>query len=131
MPCGSYYDACGLLCPTNGTVCDKKHVCELGKCVCSRPCDAPEERTCGLAYLDGCGNNCPNKGMLCDDGLIEAKFAVKTHALDGALRVEIDNGHRFVTEVVEAFPGAIQSIAMHKPTLEDVFLNETGVRIGE
>ncbi len=62
---------------------------------------------------------------------IEAKFAVKTHALDGALRVEIDNGHRFVTEVVEAFPGAIQSIAMHKPTLEDVFLNETGVRIGE
>jgi ABC-2 type transport system ATP-binding protein len=45
------------------------------------------------------------------------------------LRVEIANGHRFITEVVEAFPGAIQSVALHKPTLEDVFLDETGVSI--
>jgi ABC-2 type transport system ATP-binding protein len=43
--------------------------------------------------------------------------------------VEIGNGHRFVAEVVEAFPGAISSIALHKPTLEDVFLDETGVSI--
>lgn len=57
------------------------------------------------------------------------RFGVTPQALDGALRVEIANGHRFVTEVVEAFPGAIQSIALHKPTLEDVFLDETGATI--
>jgi ABC-2 type transport system ATP-binding protein len=46
--------------------------------------------------------------------------------LDGMVRVEIGNGHRFITEVVEAFPGAIESVALHKPTLEDVFARETG-----
>ena len=31
--------------------------------------------------------------------------------------------------VVEAFPGAIQSVGLHKPTLEDVFVRETGASI--
>ena len=60
---------------------------------------------------------------------VAERFGVKPQVLDGTLRVEIDNGHRFVTEVMEAFPGAVQSIALHKPTLEDVFLDETGVSI--
>ena len=60
---------------------------------------------------------------------IRERFGVQPQAADGVLRVEIANGHRFVTEVVEAFPGAIRSISMHKPTLEDVFLDETGVSI--
>ncbi|MCP5116800.1 MAG: ABC transporter ATP-binding protein [bacterium] len=60
---------------------------------------------------------------------IAERFGVNPKLVDGSMRVEIDNGHRFVTEVVEAFPGAIRSIAFHKPTLEDVFLDETGVSI--
>jgi len=48
---------------------------------------------------------------------------------DGQVRVEIANGHRFITEVVEAFPGAIESVGLHKPTLEDVFVRETGAGI--
>ena len=39
------------------------------------------------------------------------------------------NGHRFIAEVVEAFPGAIDSVGLHKPTLEDVFVRETGASI--
>jgi ABC-2 type transport system ATP-binding protein len=54
---------------------------------------------------------------------------VNATAVNGSLRIEIDNGHRFITEVVEAFPGAIHSVALHKPTLEDVFLDETGSRL--
>jgi ABC-2 type transport system ATP-binding protein len=50
-------------------------------------------------------------------------------SVDGTLRVEIANGHRFITEVVEAFPGSIESVALHKPTLEDVFLRETGATL--
>jgi ABC-2 type transport system ATP-binding protein len=57
------------------------------------------------------------------------RFSADTRIVDGALRVEIANGHRFITEVVEAFPGAIHSVALHKPTLEDVFLDETGAHI--
>jgi ABC-2 type transport system ATP-binding protein len=60
---------------------------------------------------------------------IEAQFGVKPSIMDGAVRIEINNGHRFITEVVEAFPGAIDSVALHKPTLEDVFVHETGASI--
>jgi ABC-2 type transport system ATP-binding protein len=60
---------------------------------------------------------------------IETRFGLRPVAVDGALRVEIANGHRFITEVVEAFPGAIDSVGLHKPTLEDVFIRETGATI--
>jgi ABC-2 type transport system ATP-binding protein len=57
---------------------------------------------------------------------IESRFRVRPVTANGTLRVEIANGHRFITEVVEAFPGSIESVGLHKPTLEDVFLRETG-----
>jgi ABC-2 type transport system ATP-binding protein len=60
---------------------------------------------------------------------IEQRFAVHAVALDGQVRVEIENGHRFIADVVEAFPGAIESVGLHKPSLEDVFLKETGAGI--
>jgi ABC-2 type transport system ATP-binding protein len=60
---------------------------------------------------------------------IEAQFGLRPSIMDGEVRIEIDNGHRFITEVVEAFPGAIDSVALHKPTLEDVFVHETGASI--
>ena len=60
---------------------------------------------------------------------IESRFQVRPAAVDGTLRVEITNGHRFITEVVEAFPGSIESVALKKPTLEDVFLRETGAAL--
>ncbi len=60
---------------------------------------------------------------------IEQRFGMKPAARDGQVRVEIPNGHRFIAEVVEAFPGAIQSVGLHKPTLEDVFVRETGASI--
>jgi ABC-2 type transport system ATP-binding protein len=60
---------------------------------------------------------------------IESRFGLTPSVMDGVLRVEIANGHRFITEVVEAFPGAIQSVGLHKPTLEDVFIRETGAVI--
>ena len=62
-------------------------------------------------------------------GKIEQRFGVRPSVMNGQVRVEIQNGHRFITEVVEAFPGAIESVGLHKPTLEDVFVRETGVSI--
>ncbi|MFY9726612.1 MAG: ABC transporter ATP-binding protein [Bryobacteraceae bacterium] len=62
-------------------------------------------------------------------GAIEQHFGLHAGQVDGQVRVEIENGHRFIAEVVEAFPGAIQSVGLHKPTLEDVFVRETGAQI--
>jgi ABC-2 type transport system ATP-binding protein len=62
---------------------------------------------------------------------VAQRFGTEPKVMDGFLRVEIANGHRFVAEVVEAFPGEVRSVALHKPTLEDVFLDETGARIAE
>ena len=60
---------------------------------------------------------------------IRQRFGLEPVVRDGQVRVEMQNGHRFITEVVEAFPGAIDSVELHKPTLEDVFVRETGVSI--
>jgi ABC-2 type transport system ATP-binding protein len=60
---------------------------------------------------------------------IQRRFSVLPAIMDGRIRVEIENGHRFIAEVVEAFPGTINSVGLHKPTLEDVFVRETGASI--
>jgi ABC-2 type transport system ATP-binding protein len=44
------------------------------------------------------------------------------------VRIEMENGHRFITGLVEAFPGEIQAVRVSKPTLEDVFIHRTGHR---
>jgi len=59
-------------------------------------------------------------------GRIAERFGLAATVMDGRVRVEISNGHRFIAEVVEAFPGAVESVGLHKPTLEDVFVRETG-----
>lgn len=62
-------------------------------------------------------------------GKIASRFGVSPASVNGTLRVEMADGHRFIAEVVEAFPGAIESVGLHKPTLEDVFLRETGAAL--
>ena len=59
---------------------------------------------------------------------IRAKFRVDATVMNKQVRIEIENGHRFVPDVVEAFPGEIQSLSVSKPTLEDVFIHRTGHR---
>jgi ABC-2 type transport system ATP-binding protein len=48
--------------------------------------------------------------------------------LGNAVRVEREQGHRFVTEVVEALPGIVEGVSVAKPSLEDVFIDRTGHR---
>ena len=59
---------------------------------------------------------------------IRERFHVDATVMDAHVRLEIENGHRFVPDVVEAFPGEIQSLSVSKPTLEDVFIHRTGHR---
>jgi len=57
---------------------------------------------------------------------IRARFHIGTTVLENQIRIEREGAHRFVTEVVEAFPGEIESLSVSKPALEDVFIRRTG-----
>jgi len=63
-------------------------------------------------------------GLLADH--IRARFHVEATVLGNQVRIEREGGHRFVPDVVEAFPGEIQAISVSKPALEDVFIHRTG-----
>ena len=59
---------------------------------------------------------------------IRERFHLDAQVLQEQVRIERENGHRFITDVVEAFPGEIEAISVSKPTLEDVFIHRTGHR---
>ncbi|MGD9858257.1 MAG: ATP-binding cassette domain-containing protein [Planctomycetaceae bacterium] len=62
---------------------------------------------------------------------IRERFAVEVQELDGTLRVEREQGHELVRDLVAAFPEDIKSVSFGKPTLEDVFIRRTGHRFWE
>jgi ABC-2 type transport system ATP-binding protein len=59
---------------------------------------------------------------------IRDRFRLEASVVGPSVRLEIENGHRFVTEVVDAFRGDITSVMVSKPSLEDVFIRSTGHR---
>ncbi len=59
---------------------------------------------------------------------IRARFNVDVSVVGSQVRIEKDQAHRFVTNVVEAFPGEIDAVSIAKPSLEDVFIKRTGHR---
>ncbi len=61
-------------------------------------------------------------------GKIRERFKIKTLLVDGTLQIEHAEGAQFVARLAETFPGEIESITFRKPTLEDVFIHETGHR---
>jgi ABC-2 type transport system ATP-binding protein len=61
--------------------------------------------------------------------LVQERFGLEATEAGGTLRVEVQAGHRFAAEAVEAFPGAIVSVAFHKPTLADIFFDRTGANL--
>lgn len=59
---------------------------------------------------------------------LRERFGFSAKRIDDAVRIEQADGHRWVAQVVEAFPGVVKSVTLGKPTLEDVFINRTGHR---
>jgi len=57
---------------------------------------------------------------------IRLHFHLNAKVLGNQVRIERENGHRFIADVVEAFPGQIESVSVSKPSLEDVFIRRTG-----
>lgn len=59
---------------------------------------------------------------------IAERFDVEPAVVEGTVRIELPDGASFVPRLAEAFPGAIRSITVGRPTLEDVFVHRTGHR---
>ncbi len=57
---------------------------------------------------------------------ITERFGVSPVRREAQLRVECEQGHEFVRDLVAAFPDRVRSVRLGKPTLEDVFTKVTG-----
>lgn len=62
---------------------------------------------------------------------IRERFDLRPVILNGSVRIEKKDGHAFIADLFEAFPGMIQSVTVSRPTLEDVFIRRTGHRLWE
>jgi ABC-2 type transport system ATP-binding protein len=56
------------------------------------------------------------------------RFVIDPTVLGSTVRLEREEGHRFITTAIEAFPGEINGVSVSKPSLEDVFIQRTGHR---
>ena len=65
-----------------------------------------------------------NAETLCS--AIADRFEVSPILTDNYIRIECEQGHEFVRDVVATFPDEIQAVRFGKPTLEDVFIKLTG-----
>lgn len=59
------------------------------------------------------------------------QFQLESNLVGHQLRIERENGHELIRDLVAAFPNEIESISLGKPTLEDVFIQKTGHRFWE
>lgn len=59
---------------------------------------------------------------------IAARFNCNASVVDESVRIEQAGGHALVPALVDAFGGDIRSVTVGQPTLEDVFMRETGRR---
>jgi ABC-2 type transport system ATP-binding protein len=72
---------------------------------------------------------CAEPERLADE--IRKRFGAEGTVVDGTVRIERPDGAALVPRLAEAFPGAIRSMTVGKPTLEDVFVQRTGHRFHE
>ncbi len=100
--------------------CDRVGILHHGKLVAL---DTPE-RLKGQVGGDVVAIRAQNAAILREK--LATRFACEPVLVDGTLRVERSQGHEFVRELVAAFPEEVQSVTFGKPTLEDVFIHQTG-----
>ena len=105
--------------------CDRLAILDQGRLVALGSPDALKKKIGGdVLILDA-----PEPEKLRD--AIQARFGGAPAVVGGRVRLERPAAHKFVTDLVEAFPGQIEAVTVAKPTLEDVFIRETGHRFWE
>ncbi|MFQ5945201.1 MAG: ATP-binding cassette domain-containing protein [Anaerolineae bacterium] len=62
---------------------------------------------------------------------IQERFGLEVRDSANGLRLEVENGERFIPRLVTEVPAEIEAISLRRPTLDDVFLKVTGHQIRE
>lgn len=57
---------------------------------------------------------------------LRGRFQCPVSVVNGAVRMEQRRGHEVIRDLMEEFSDEIQAVSLGKPTLEDVFIRETG-----
>lgn len=105
--------------------CDRLAILDHGRLVV---CDTPQALKrriggdCVIIEADSAHDLCGN---------IAKRIGEKPVVVNGTVRIETDRGPSLVAEVVDRFGNQINSITLGKPTLEDVFIHETGHKFNE
>ncbi len=100
--------------------CDRLVILNEGKVVAlGTPAELKQEIGGDVVIIDS-----PNAESL--GPRVRERFLQDVQVVDGQVRMERKNGHRFIAELVEAFPGEVTGISVSKPSLEDVFIRHTG-----
>jgi ABC-2 type transport system ATP-binding protein len=101
--------------------CDRLAILNEGNLVAlGTPADLKSEIGCDVIMLDAA----IDAPLLAEH--IRERFHVEATVMGHQVRMERREGHRFVPDLVEAFPGEIQAVSVSKPALEDVFIRRTG-----
>jgi ABC-2 type transport system ATP-binding protein len=100
--------------------CDRLAILNEGKLVAlGTPAELKQEIGGDVILVDA-----PNADSLAER--VARKFHVDAKVLGSQVRIEREQGHRFIADLVEAFPGEIEAVSVSKPSLEDVFIRRTG-----
>lgn len=59
---------------------------------------------------------------------LKARFDLDALVLDHTLRIQAENAHRLIGDLVEAFGDRVDRISLSHPSLEDVYIQKTGHR---
>ena len=105
--------------------CDRLAILHRGEIVAAGSADSLKKEIGGEVILI----EARTPERLCEQ--LREKFSVDPSVVGGKVRFEHPRGHAFIPQLVEAFPGEIQSVMVSEPTLEDVFLHRTGHQFWE
>ena len=104
-------------------VCDRIAIMDRGEIVVL---DTPE------ALKAGVGADRVTLGTADDDAALAAlrdRFGIEASVADGAVTFHVENGEEFVPRLFAELGVAITSVAVSRPTLDDVFMRYTGTTI--
>ena len=59
---------------------------------------------------------------------LKARFGLDPLVLDHTLRIQAENAHRLIGDLVEAFGDRVDRVSLSHPSLEDVYIQKTGHR---
>jgi len=57
---------------------------------------------------------------------LNQRFGQSAEVMDGTVRIESPDARHLIRQIYDAFPEQVDAISLGRPTLEDVFIHETG-----